>query len=136
WDAESGQELQDLPWNDKSFTAISHVAFSPDGRTIAAGTYYTCQVWDARTGKTALTPASSAPLAYSPDGALLAGRGASGGRLSARFALSLWDSQTGRSRNQWQLPGRFDAVAFAPDGRHVVTGNVNGTLYVFRLAPQ
>lgn len=27
------------------------------------------------------------------------------------------------------------ALTFTPDGRHLVTGNYNGTVYVLRLAP-
>ena len=30
--------------------------------------------------------------------------------------------------------GVLDGVAFTPDGRHLVTANYNGTIYVLRLA--
>jgi hypothetical protein len=54
--------------------------------------------------------------------------GTEGGKLVLR------DVQTGLVRRQWQLPGVVYAVAYAADGRHLVTLNGNGTLYVLRLA--
>src|SRR5262249_46527468 len=34
---------------------------------------------------------------------------------------------------EWKPPGAVDDVWFAPDGRHVITANSNGTAYVLRL---
>jgi WD40 repeat protein len=36
---------------------------------------------------------------------------------------------------RWDAPGHVDWVAFAPDGRHLITHNANQTVYVLRLAP-
>ena len=33
------------------------------------------------------------------------------------------------------LPGSVRAAVVASDGRHVITANTNGTVYVFRLSP-
>jgi hypothetical protein len=52
----------------------------------------------------------------------------------------LWDWRKGLLRRTCRLQPRpccgivWD-VAFTPDGRHLVTGNGNGTVYVLRLAP-
>jgi len=31
------------------------------------------------------------------------------------------------------LPGPIDKVLFSPDGKHLATGNGNGTVYILRL---
>jgi WD40 repeat protein len=49
-------------------------------------------------------------------------------------ALAVWNAKNGQLLRQWELPGEFKTVAVSPDGRHIVTGNENGTVYVFRLA--
>jgi hypothetical protein len=53
--------------------------------------------------------------------------------------LVLWDA-VGRKHHQqrrWQqLPGAVLSLAFAPDGRHLITANSNGTAYVLRLGGQ
>jgi WD40 repeat protein len=45
----------------------------------------------------------------------------------------LWETDSGKNRHEWLLPGPVHCVAFAPDGRHLATGNSNGTIYIFRL---
>lgn len=46
------------------------------------------------------------------------------------------DLQNGSVVHSWQYgPGtrRLNQIAFAPDGRHIITANGDGTIYVFRL---
>jgi WD40 repeat protein len=47
--------------------------------------------------------------------------------------LLLWDLATGKVIREWKLPTPINCAAFAPDGRHLVTGNEDGTAYVLRL---
>lgn len=130
WDAASGKETKSLP--PIGDNQPGQVAFSPDGRHVAVSTVYrACTVFDAQTGKPVLTLPSNPGIAYSPDGTSLAGLEVSKEGVSY---LTLWDARTGEPRRQWQLLGGISSVAFAPDGRHLITGNGNGTLYVFRLA--
>jgi WD40 repeat protein len=96
------------------------VAFSPDGRTVAAGgTGCALHLWDAATGKILRRfgeEDSVRALVFSPDGKALAAGGGS---------VRLWDVDTGRA--VWQLPlevGGHD-LAFSPDGRRLAVGGTD-----------
>jgi WD40 repeat protein len=48
----------------------------------------------------------------------------------------LLDARSGQEQRRIRLPGKFIfAVAFAPDGRHLLAGNDEGVVAIFRLAP-
>ena len=64
-------------------------------------------------------------VTFAPGGARLASSDM-GGRVV------LWDVATANPVREWQLPGSVHTLAFAPDGRHLVTANGNGTVYVLR----
>ncbi len=65
-------------------------------------------------------------LAFDPLGRFLLSSG------SDRQVI-LWDVATAKQLQQWDLLDEVRAAAFASDGRHVVLGNDDGTVYVFRL---
>jgi WD40 repeat protein len=49
--------------------------------------------------------------------------------------VRLWGTATGKLVRRLQgHDGPVLSVAFSPDGRHLVTGNANGTLFVLRPA--
>ena len=67
-------------------------------------------------------------MGYSPDSQMLVSADV-GGRII------LWDLASRRKKvYEWQLPGTASRVAFAPDGRHFISVNGNGTVYVFRVS--
>lgn len=72
-----------------------------------------------------LLPASGATIAVSPDGKQLV--------TFADGKLFLWDTLTNKKRDWLTLPVAVTTLLYSPDGRHVITGNLNGTIYVFRL---
>ncbi len=65
-------------------------------------------------------------LAMSPDGQFLA--------VASSVDLCIWSVADGNKIKSWQLPGICGGVRFAPDSRHLLTGNANGSIYVWRLA--
>jgi WD40 repeat protein/tRNA A-37 threonylcarbamoyl transferase component Bud32 len=122
WDADSGKELLTL-------TGLPHwantVAFSPDGKYLAAGLgdlYVVApdrpgevRVWDAATGKEVYNLQGHGgwvtSVAFSPDSRHLAS-------ASADRTVRVWELRTGREVLTLRGHSRWvRAVAFSPDGR-------------------
>lgn len=109
---------------------VAAVAFSPDGKLLATGTYGRVTVWDLTTAKPAkiLTNVLGAvnDLKFSPDGSRLA---VAGGQPSARGDLRLFDTK------EWKLVaslgGHLDtvsSVAWSPDGAKLASASFDKTV--------
>jgi WD40 repeat protein/tetratricopeptide (TPR) repeat protein len=108
--------------------SFSSMAFSPDGKKLAAGTQFNrVRLWDLASGEELILQAHLDSwinsIAFSPDGRTLA----SG---NDRGTVQLWQIDTGR-----QLPGSFRGhtdrirgMAFSPDGQTLVTGSDDKTV--------
>ena len=55
--------------------------------------------------------------------------------LGANLAcvVYLWDAVSGKELRAWPLPGQANCLAFTPEGRQLITGNADGTLYELEL---
>jgi RNA polymerase sigma factor (sigma-70 family) len=118
-------------------TAGTAGVFSPDGKRMAIGGYdsdndYFARIWEVGTGKElARFPAARFPgnggkcaLAFSPDGAKLAG----GGWGDAR--LRLWEVATGKELTAFpKIGSEVQSIAFAPGGKTVAAAGDNIHLY-------
>jgi WD40 repeat protein/transcriptional regulator with XRE-family HTH domain len=114
--------------------APSGVAYSPDGRTLAAGGQ-NVQLWDAaRRTLIATRPLPSGTITnaitYSPDGRLIA---------IARSDGTAWllDAATlapAGAPFRVTAAGNAESVAFSPDGKVLATGADDGTLRMWSLA--
>src|SRR5689334_17229836 len=87
----SGEALDGGRATVQAKTAITSLAFSPDGSRLAVGTYQAVRLLDTATRKTlALLPGhtgSVTSLAFSPNGEILAAAGGSPGRSGE---IKLW----------------------------------------------
>ncbi|KAF8207917.1 WD40-repeat-containing domain protein, partial [Mycena galopus ATCC 62051] len=113
---------------------VSSVAFSPDGKQIASGSYKTIQIWDVAIGQQvgeALAGHTDQvnSVAFSPDGTHIA----SG---SADKTTRIWDVVTGQQVGE-ALAGHtneINSVAFSPDGTHIVSGSDDETIQIWDVA--
>ncbi|TAF58030.1 MAG: serine/threonine protein kinase [Oscillatoriales cyanobacterium] len=112
--------------------AVTSVAFSPDGATLASGSEdKTIEMWKLDAGKRWYTLTGHTDwvtcVAFSPDGATLA----SGGRDKT---IQIWDLNKGKW--WYALRGHEDrvyAVAFSPDGQVLATGSRDKTVQLWNL---
>jgi WD40 repeat protein len=125
WDAATGKVRQVL--GRLSCIKARTVAFSPNGRLLAAGGWQgDLRLWDVKTGRQVHQLwghwTSILTLAFSPDGRTLASGDDHG-------VLKLWDVKTGRL---W-VPaaghrGPVNTLAVRPDGRGLASGDSDGTV--------
>jgi hypothetical protein len=115
WDVETGRELRTLK---PDFGAVASVAYSADGRYIAAGGREAAKTWNVQTGRELFKLAADIPsvksLAFSTDGKRLAAAGASGRTI-------ICDLQTGEQKSVEDNVRFVTSGAFSPDGRRLAT---------------
>lgn len=112
---------------------VTSLAFSPDGRTLAVGTFRQVQLWDVASGRRerALEGAADSvtALAFAPGGAVLA---AGGGEPTQRGEVLLFDVKTGTVvRRLGQHTDVVYGLAYSPDGTKLVTASGDKTLRIW-----
>ena len=125
--------------------AVSSLAFSPDGKRIAAGMFYSggggvdkeehwLRIWNAATGEQELAlkghAASVSCLAFSPDGHRIA----SG---SWDNTVKVWDVTLGKEILTFDgHAGMVTCVAFSPDGKRIASGGWDGSFKIWDATSQ
>lgn len=112
-------------------TAVIALAFSPDGKTVAAVTADgAARFWDAASGKERLKweahKGGAYAAAFSPDGKVFATAGHD-------KLIRLWDEE---GKERARLAGHekeIACVAFSPDGKTLVSGGLDGTIRFWGL---
>jgi WD40 repeat protein/serine/threonine protein kinase len=141
WDATplSGTEDEEVFTFDRHDHEVRSVAVSPDpdGQRIAsAGNGTSVLVWDAATRRVSFDfPDHTAPVfavAWHPDGRRIATAGSAG----RQNAVKVWGAADGRPHFELLLgkdssAGPYQAVAFSPDRRYLVTGQLEGGVQVW-----
>jgi serine/threonine protein kinase/WD40 repeat protein len=125
WDAATGRLVTDLVTTQLSVL----VRFSPDGKWLATARREVCQLWavDSWQEGPALG-ATSGPVAFSPDGKLLAVE-------TGKGEVRLVDPDTGRDYARLEDPNQDRAgwIAFSPGGTQLVANGEGQSLHVWDL---
>jgi WD40 repeat protein len=130
WNVSDGKLLTVLQGHKD---AVYSLALSPDGNTLATGSYdQKIKLWDLQSGKELKTLSGHNgciyDLSFRPDGKILAS-------ASADRTVKLWDPQSGERRETLaQSLKEVFAVAFSPDGKHLFAGGADNRVRVWAIS--
>src|SRR6185312_4903657 len=127
----------------KTSSKVYAIAFSPDSKSVVTASSEALRqdrdfisevsFWNSGSGELQRTITEHGEgvlsLAFSPDGATIAGSIGSGSEASKLGKIKLWDAHTGALK--WAVTGHTDfatAVAFSPDGYLVASGSLDHTV--------
>ncbi|BCM89746.1 hypothetical protein IAD21_01593 [Abditibacteriota bacterium] len=128
WNARTEALLHTFTGHDwKGYRhGIDYVAFSLDSKVVASGgwgKFNQACLWNARTG--ALLHVLPIPtggiqsLAFSPNGKIVA--------TATHPKVQIWNIRTGKLLREWKDKAGVRALAFTPDGKHLVAGGAGGS---------
>jgi WD40 repeat protein/serine/threonine protein kinase len=129
WDTRKWQDVPPSPLATEN--TVRSVAFSPDGRLLAAGCYAqgAVTIWEAGTGKPLLKLPNqwvTMGVAFSPDSRSLA-------LASNTGTVGVWDLRTGKEvvRPPLRHGAAATSVVFSPDGQRLASGSWDQTVRVW-----
>jgi WD40 repeat protein len=130
WD---GRTLKELPvWPGQKDRRIDCLSFAPDGKTLAATGPQSTELWDVSTGKLRDTLPGlgwqSFASEFSPDGKALA--------VADGQVVTFWNLATGASLHDFGHTYLVGALAFAPDGKSLISGASYTDRLIHRWNPE
>jgi WD40 repeat protein len=137
-DLTDGKRISHIRINEGDHSPLSGstLAFSPDGKILAAGTWRSGTWFFATKSGRILrhAPFTAARLAYSPDGRFLANADQSG-TVQLRETVSGAELRRFPGHEVGDVPGPrgVNFLAFGPDGHSLVTSGSDGTTVVWEL---
>ena len=125
YDSETNREIALLDAHKPPCTSL---AFSPDGRTLAAGTYDgKIQLWNSETGASKETFAGHtgpiSKLFFAQNSETLI---STGGNWQEDRTIQLWNTETWENRTTLPLKVVNNAVVLSPDGNVIAINHSNG----------
>lgn len=143
WDLKSGKRRHLLEFDPQWVGPPNALAYSPDGRYLAAANAGDVFVWEAASGKLVtrlefLDSAKVQSVAFTPDGERLAV--AKGGSINPgsgdHATVNLWDVRTAKVVLSLHGPTAItERIAFSPDG-HRLACVVRGAVYFWDATPR
>jgi WD40 repeat protein len=132
WDVRTFAALPGVEL-DKSRSPYVVVGFSPNGRVLAASTFFRTALWDLGGGQPGhAVSAEGSLVALSPDGTTFATATVAAGNEAS---LHFWDMATKAERaTLTAFTHPFTFLAFSPDGRTLAARTRDGVVRLFQTA--
>jgi RNA polymerase sigma factor (sigma-70 family) len=125
FDVKTGKEMLKIAYPDAS--SVRSVAFTPDGKTVAASGGTTTRLFDTATGKEKLKIDRKAiGLRFVSDGASLVG--------AVAGAIHVWDAATGKPLTPEGGDSVVGQIEVSADGKRMVTRGQDGDSHVWDAA--